>query len=166
MWASHRDFFACLPSLMADLPSVANAAPGTQGGSGMLPGGGTFVTLVDTTGFSAAVEAAGVAELRACIAAPMTPCDDLPTIMRRLHEEHFAAGDAFRNDGGAQKNRDSAPFHWSMILETTTTSHSQCIRSNPAHAWDVADEQNITVQLGPGLIVSAALPSWRLLPAR
>lgn len=81
---------------------------GGGGGVGQLPGGGTFVTLVE---------------------------------------------DASPPSG--------APLEWSIVVETMTTAHSQCIRSNPTHAWSVEAEQNVTFTLANGLATPPAVIVWK-----
>ena len=126
---------------------------GGSGGAGELPGGGTFVTLVDATGLSERVEAAVAASVRrnGSLAGDAAA---LAALRRALHEEAFASGEAYR---APPARAAASPLHWSMVLETTTTAHSMCIRSNPARAWDVADEQNVTIVIDAGLVLPASV---------
>jgi hypothetical protein len=84
----------------------------------------------------------------------------LAALRRALHEEAFAAGDAFRSPTPQQQTHREAgapPLHWSIILETTTTAHAQCIRSNPAREWSVDDSQDVTFTLDAGLFIPATI---------
>lgn len=144
-------------------------AHGGRGGAGELPGGGTYVTLVDTTGTSEVVEAGVLAAVAAAAARGDPPPSraDLAALRRSLHELTLATGEAFvpptraRAGGVPPRPRPSTPLHWTLILETTTAPHSQCIRSNPARAWDVAAEQNITFVLDSGLQLPSAVVAWK-----
>jgi len=126
------------------------------GGAGELPGGGTFVTLVDATGLSEHVEAAVAAAVRRNASLAADPAA-LASLRRALHEEVFAAGDAFRSPLQAVRREGAPPLHWSIVIETTTTAHSQCIRSNPLHAWAVDDSQDVTFLLDAGLALPPAV---------
>ena len=132
------------------------------GGAGELPGGGTYVTLVDATGLSERVEAAVAAAIaRNASLADAAPA--LAALRRELHEAAFAAGDAFRGASGAGGGGGAraSPLHWSIVLETTTTAHSQCIRSNPARAWSVEDTQDVTFVLDEGLVLPESVVAFK-----
>ena len=128
---------------------------GGSGGAGELPGGGTFVTLVDATGVSERVEAA-VATAAARNATLVGDRAALAALRRDLHVGVFAGAEAFRG-GAAEAAMEGAPLHWSLVLETTTTAHSMCIRSNPSRPWAVADAQDVTFVLDAGLVLPASL---------
>jgi hypothetical protein len=171
----------------AYLPA-SQALPAGQGGSGLLPGGGTYVTLVDATGFSAVAAAAGEAAAAACAGgdaggdAGASCAAARVAAVKAAHEDHFASGGAYR-EGAAAASAAAAfsasaaaaassssaaaaaasggPLEWTIILETTTPAHSQCIRSNPHAPWAVVEEQNVTFVLDAGLALPPSVVVWK-----
>ena len=162
------------------LPSTTGIVPAASGGSGLLPGGGTFVTLVDTTGTTERVEERVATAMAGatCTGADFDAADcthertggSAVELRRRFHEEELASGRAYgsgtprRNNNinnSGEQQQPSARLHWSLVIETSTSAHSQCIRSNPAKGWTVADEQNVTFVLGDGLAVPTTVVVWK-----
>jgi hypothetical protein len=131
--------------------------PAGYGDGGMLPAGGTYVTLVDDTMFSNALDdLASASTFEECSSRSATGGSYTTDCIKHLHEQHFLAAQAFSTFRSAGREHAGQPLHWSILLETTTSAHSQCIRSNPSHAWDIADEQNVTFLLDPTLVIPAS----------
>jgi hypothetical protein len=115
-------------------------------GAGQLPGGGTYVTLVeppDNVWRSITSRRAGEA---------------VETVAERT-AAWLGTRDAYRgrkhSQAHAQRLVNSAHAaggaDWVIQLETSVKEHSMCIRSNPSGDWAIADTQNVTFVLPPQL---------------
>lgn len=134
--------------------------PPNYGGGGQLPQGGSYVTFVDSTGFSNQVRQQATEKFNSCqrtkpTSSP-TECLTVNEHIKQLHQEYFRSGNAFRPTGSS-----TGPYDWSIVLETQTTLHSQCIRSNPRQPWTIADEQNITFTLSNDFVIPDTVIVWK-----
>jgi hypothetical protein len=156
--------------------------PFATGGSGLLPGGGTYVTFVDTTGVGHEAEREGEKAERLCRSssssgsgggdaakAAVTEAECARRrveAVRAVHEAHFRSGTAYTESPSSHSSASSSsstspPLHWSLVLETQSQAHSQCIRSNPPNSWSIAVEQNATFTLADGLVVPEFVIVWK-----
>ena len=139
--------------------------PNNYGGSGQLPGGGSYVTFVDTTGMSDEIRTKARQLYTACLESIAVNSNsglsiDCPTVseyIKQLQMDYFMSGIAFRTSS----RNTNGPYDWSIILETQTTGHSQCIRSNPRQPWSVVEEQNITFTLSNDFIIPDTVVVWK-----
>lgn len=152
-------------------PSLGQQAG--YGGAGLLPGGGTYVMLVDPSSTSSDLDAwaqqeydrvhAGESNMEHTMGRKEQM---LAQLRREAHERHFASGRAFEHvSPGKPAVNVSAPkgsaFHWSLMIETTTPQHSMCIRSNPSPKWSIAPTQNVTFKLADSLVIPSTVVVWK-----